>query len=122
MENKVNKKQQQCKYCGKRVVQLSRHMHQQHNIGWCIEEPSDIRQFIHLLQKFPLPIKLWAEIMENDEKELIRYEKGDTMCLPSNLHEVIYGYFDKYQHSDTKLVLTNKVVYKDGTIKYQSTN
>ena len=95
-----------CPVCGKSRKRLATHLRKFHNLFFDITQPSNLKEFVHLLRYFPLSAKDWQCILKN-RKSINRFYQSDAR-LPPEVFQVLFTNFDKYRSTKPpKLVILN---------------
>ena len=102
----IMRNKQTCKLCGKQLINLTRHMYMVHGISLSnVREAANLKEFIQLCCLIPIPAAKWLRMMKHSKK-IEKYLAMDTE-LPMKLIKTFQTYFERYQVSDHKLLMSD---------------
>ena len=113
------KTKQTCKLCDKQMVNLTRHMHMVHEISLSnVREAANLREFIHLCFLAPIPVAKMTKLMKT-RQQIEQYMTFQTELSRKNMR-IFKVYFERYQHSNHKLLISDVVKNRSSTCKNQT--
>ena len=113
------KTKQTCKVCDKQMVNLTRHMHMVHDISLSnVREAANLREFIHLCFLAPIPVAKLTKLMKT-RQQIEKYLTFETELSRKNM-KILKVYFERYQQSNHKLLLSDVVKNRSSTCKKET--